>query len=45
MTIVLIVDDEQDMRNLIEMMLNNSDIETFTAVRNIIGTLDIARIL
>ncbi len=31
MTTVLIVDDEQDMRNLIEMMLNNSDIETFTA--------------
>jgi len=29
MTTVLIVDDEQDMRNLIEMMLNNSDIETF----------------
>lgn len=31
MTTVLIVDDEQDMRNLIEMMLNNSKIETFTA--------------
>ncbi|KAB0444409.1 response regulator transcription factor [Lysinibacillus fusiformis] len=31
MTTVLIVDDEQDMRNLIEMMLNNSEIETFTA--------------
>lgn len=31
MTTVLIVDDEQDMRKLIEMMLNNSDIETFTA--------------
>jgi len=30
-TTVLIVDDEQDMRNLIEMMLNNSKIETFTA--------------
>ncbi|EON74202.1 response regulator transcription factor [Lysinibacillus sphaericus] len=31
MTTVLIVDDEQDMRNLIEMMLGNSKIETFTA--------------
>ena len=31
MTTVLIVDDEQDMRNLIEMMLNNSKFETFTA--------------
>lgn len=31
MTTVLIVDDEQDMRNLIEMMLNNSKIETYTA--------------
>lgn len=31
MTTVLIVDDEHDMRKLIEMMLNNSDIETFTA--------------
>ncbi|MGE7673573.1 response regulator transcription factor [Lysinibacillus sp. NPDC094403] len=31
MTTVLIVDDEQDMRNLIEMMLNNSKIETLTA--------------
>jgi len=30
-TTVLIVDDEQDMRNLIEMMLNNSKIETYTA--------------
>jgi len=30
-TTVLIVDDEQDMRNLIEMMLNNSKFETFTA--------------
>jgi len=30
-TTVLIVDDEQDMRNLIEMMLNNSNFETFTA--------------
>ncbi|MGE8036070.1 DNA-binding response regulator [Lysinibacillus sp. KCTC 33748] len=31
MTTVLIVDDEKDMRNLIEMMLNNSKIETLTA--------------
>lgn len=31
MTTVLIVDDERDMRNLIEMMLNNSNFETFTA--------------
>lgn len=31
MTTVLIVDDEQDMRNLIEMMLKNSKFETFTA--------------
>ncbi|MET4561634.1 two-component system response regulator RegX3 [Lysinibacillus parviboronicapiens] len=31
MTSVLIVDDEQDMRNLIEMMLGNSKFETFTA--------------
>lgn len=31
MTTVLIVDDEQDMRNLIEMMLHNSKIETLTA--------------
>ncbi|MEB2301325.1 response regulator transcription factor [Lysinibacillus xylanilyticus] len=31
MTTVLIVDDEQDMRNLIEMMLNNSKFETLTA--------------
>ncbi|MFJ6209820.1 response regulator transcription factor [Lysinibacillus sp. NPDC092081] len=31
MTTVLIVDDEQDMRNLIEMMLHNAKIETFTA--------------
>jgi len=30
-TTVLIVDDEKDMRNLIEMMLNNSKIETLTA--------------
>jgi len=30
-TTVLIVDDEQDMRNLIEMMLNNSKFETLTA--------------
>jgi len=30
-TTVLIVDDERDMRNLIEMMLNNSNFETFTA--------------
>jgi len=30
-TTVLIVDDEQDMRNLIEMMLQNSKIETLTA--------------
>lgn len=31
MTTVLIVDDEQDMRNLIEMMLHNAKIETVTA--------------
>ncbi|MDM5230288.1 response regulator transcription factor [Lysinibacillus pakistanensis] len=31
MTTVLIVDDERDMRNLIEMMLKNSNFETFTA--------------
>lgn len=31
MTTVLIVDDEQDMRNLIEMMLHNSKIESLTA--------------
>ncbi|MEY9980108.1 response regulator transcription factor [Lysinibacillus sp. RC79] len=31
MTTVLIVDDEQDMRNLIEMMLHNAKIETLTA--------------
>ncbi|GLC89864.1 response regulator transcription factor [Lysinibacillus piscis] len=31
MTTVLIVDDEQDMRNLIQMMLKNSNFETFTA--------------
>ncbi|MFJ8513904.1 response regulator transcription factor [Lysinibacillus xylanilyticus] len=31
MTTVLIVDDEQDMRNLIEMMLHNAKIETITA--------------
>ena len=31
MTTVLIVDDEQDMRHLIEMMLINSKFETFTA--------------
>jgi len=30
-TTVLIVDDEQDMRNLIEMMLHNAKIETVTA--------------
>ncbi|MFJ7952276.1 response regulator transcription factor [Lysinibacillus sp. NPDC096418] len=30
MTTVLIVDDEQDMRYLIEMMLQNSNFETFT---------------
>lgn len=31
MTTVLVVDDEQDMRHLIEMMLQNSDFDTFTA--------------
>ncbi|MCL1703426.1 response regulator transcription factor [Lysinibacillus sp. Bpr_S20] len=31
MTTVLIVDDEQDMRNLIEMMLHNAKFETVTA--------------
>lgn len=31
MTTVLIVDDEQDMRNLIEMMLHNAKMETVTA--------------
>ena len=31
MTTVLIVDDEQDMRHLIEMMLQNSEFVTFTA--------------
>ncbi|MFJ3389242.1 MULTISPECIES: response regulator transcription factor [unclassified Lysinibacillus] len=31
MTTVLIVDDEQDMRNLIEMMLHNAKVETVTA--------------
>lgn len=31
MTTVLIIDDEQDMRYLIEMMLQNSNFETFTA--------------
>ncbi|WP_082337663.1 response regulator transcription factor [Lysinibacillus sp. FJAT-14745] len=31
MTTILIVDDEQDMRNLIEMMLHNAKIETLTA--------------
>lgn len=31
MTTVLIVDDEQDMRHLIEMMLRNSKFETFSA--------------
>ncbi|MGE8000141.1 response regulator transcription factor [Lysinibacillus sp. NPDC093190] len=31
MTTVLIVDDEQDMRNLIEMMLHNAKVETLTA--------------
>ncbi len=31
MTTVLIVDDEQDMRNLIEMMLRNAKIETLAA--------------
>lgn len=31
MTTILIVDDEQDMRQLIEMMLNKSNFKTFTA--------------
>lgn len=31
MTTVLVVDDEQDMRYLIEMMLQNSDFDTFAA--------------
>lgn len=31
MTTVLVVDDEQDMRHLIEMMLQHSDFDTFTA--------------
>ena len=31
MTTVLVVDDEQDMRHLIEMMLQNSNFDTFTA--------------
>lgn len=31
MTTILIVDDEQDMRHLIEMMLQNSKFDTFTA--------------
>lgn len=31
MTTVLIIDDEQDMRHLIEMMLTNSKFETYTA--------------
>ena len=31
MTTILIVDDEKDMRELIAMMLNNSNFKTFTA--------------